>query len=245
MDDFKFDKQISLEIFRKWFILLKKDPSQQYDQDQIDDLFQTHKLQVGYLFQQLENYELHTFRAEIPFLFINYKKFHQFNVEVLIIGNTIDCLNIPGCMVEGETRMLAFNNLIKAVIQCSDARIKNGLFFLNRVFPVLSCNPHLQPIDSEHLIKQLKKDGWPIEYRGQYHTVLLRHGSKVTYTIPNNSNISSDLHFNYIRLQRALNYNDYINMYGDVDDNLNWSCDICDGNSSTGCLYFDPTECPR
>jgi hypothetical protein len=24
-----------------------------------------------------------------------------------------------------------------------------------------------------------------------------------------------------------------------------WSCDICDGNSETGCLYFDPTECPR
>jgi hypothetical protein len=24
-----------------------------------------------------------------------------------------------------------------------------------------------------------------------------------------------------------------------------WSCDICDGNSETGCQYFDPTECPR
>ena len=24
-----------------------------------------------------------------------------------------------------------------------------------------------------------------------------------------------------------------------------WSCDICDGNSETGCLYFDPTECPK
>lgn len=24
-----------------------------------------------------------------------------------------------------------------------------------------------------------------------------------------------------------------------------WSCDICGGNSETGCLYFDPTECPR
>lgn len=24
-----------------------------------------------------------------------------------------------------------------------------------------------------------------------------------------------------------------------------WTCDICDGNSETGCLYFDPTECPR
>ncbi|WP_396188047.1 CpXC domain-containing protein [Flavobacterium sp.] len=24
-----------------------------------------------------------------------------------------------------------------------------------------------------------------------------------------------------------------------------WSCEICDGNSETGCLYFDSTECPR
>lgn len=24
-----------------------------------------------------------------------------------------------------------------------------------------------------------------------------------------------------------------------------WSCNICDGNSDTGCQYFDPTECPR
>jgi len=24
-----------------------------------------------------------------------------------------------------------------------------------------------------------------------------------------------------------------------------WTCDICDGDSSTGCQYFDPTECPK
>ncbi len=24
-----------------------------------------------------------------------------------------------------------------------------------------------------------------------------------------------------------------------------WKCDICDGNSTTGCQYFDRTECPR
>ena len=27
--------------------------------------------------------------------------------------------------------------------------------------------------------------------------------------------------------------------------NRYWSCDICGGDSDTGCLYFDPTECPR
>jgi hypothetical protein len=24
-----------------------------------------------------------------------------------------------------------------------------------------------------------------------------------------------------------------------------WSCNICDGNNETGCLYHDPSECPR
>jgi len=26
---------------------------------------------------------------------------------------------------------------------------------------------------------------------------------------------------------------------------ITWSCSICDGNNTTGCLYHDPTECPR
>jgi hypothetical protein len=24
-----------------------------------------------------------------------------------------------------------------------------------------------------------------------------------------------------------------------------WRCDICDGDQDTGCMYFDPTECPK
>lgn len=24
-----------------------------------------------------------------------------------------------------------------------------------------------------------------------------------------------------------------------------WTCDICGGDSSTGCQYYDPSECPR
>lgn len=24
-----------------------------------------------------------------------------------------------------------------------------------------------------------------------------------------------------------------------------WTCDICEGDADTGCMYFDPTECPR
>ncbi len=245
MEKFKFDKQVSTELYRKWFLLSKKDPTKPYDKEQIDDLYHAIKFQVGYIFKQLVDYELQYYHAEIPFLFINDKKFEEFEVEVLVIGNSIECLSIPGCMVEGENRITAFDNLIKAIIQCSDARIKNGLWFLNRVFPMKLYDKSVQPISSEKLIQKLKNDGWTKEYVGEYHTVLLREGNKVTYTIPNNSEISSGLHFGYNRLQFLLSGKQFREMYEEVNDNVYWSCDICDGDSSTGCLYFDPTECPR
>jgi hypothetical protein len=28
-------------------------------------------------------------------------------------------------------------------------------------------------------------------------------------------------------------------------DDRTWTCDICGGDNESGCLYFDPTECPR
>lgn len=36
--------------------------------------------------------------------------------------------------------------------------------------------------------------------------------------------------------------------YDNFDQNLGedyWSCEICGGDQNTGCLYFDPTECPK
>jgi hypothetical protein len=26
---------------------------------------------------------------------------------------------------------------------------------------------------------------------------------------------------------------------------VGWSCNACDGDSNTGCLFHDPSECPR
>lgn len=42
-------------------------------------------------------------------------------------------------------------------------------------------------------------------------------------------------------------YDDYNNGYDSYDDwgGHYWSCNICGGNQDSGCLYFDPTECPR
>jgi hypothetical protein len=43
-----------------------------------------------------------------------------------------------------------------------------------------------------------------------------------------------------LTVRTVSNRSDFMPYY----DNF-WTCDICDGDSTSGCLYFDPTECPR
>lgn len=50
-----------------------------------------------------------------------------------------------------------------------------------------------------------------------------------------NGDIISDEIFNYVKLGHMK----------DIKNEDLWNCDICDGNQNTGCLYFDPTECPK
>ena len=217
MVNFNFDEQLPVRLYKKWFLLSKKDQNKPYDKEQIDDLFIALKSQMGEIIEQLIEEELPTFRAQIPFLFINGKQVAEFEVEIFVMGNTIDCSNIPGCIVEGKNRKVAFDNLLKAIIQCADARTKYGLDILNSVFPMKSYEI-VQSISSSKLIEKLKHQGWTIEYIGAYHTVLLRVGSKVTYTIPNHSEISSSMHFGYHRLQFLMSEEQYREMYDDEVD---------------------------
>lgn len=214
MDKFKYDKQLSTELYRKWFLLNGKDQSNPYDKEQVDDLFAIIKEQIGYILEQLVNHKLYAFRAEFPFLFINGNKFDEFDVEVLVVDKTIECLSIPGCMAEADNREAAFDNLIRAIIQCSDARVKNGMWYLNRVFPMKFYEAN-DPITSVVLVNKLINAGWTKEYLGPYHTVLLSQGSKVTYTIQNDTVISGSMLFGYNRLQFLMSGRQFREMYGD------------------------------
>jgi hypothetical protein len=75
--------------------------------------------------------------------------------------------------------------------------------------------PISEEINSEELVKNIINSGWDIQYIGPYHTVLLQEGSKVTYTIANNSKISPTLHFSYIHLQMLLSGRGFYDLYGD------------------------------
>jgi len=240
-----YDKQSSLTIFRKWYLKEKKTPHDIYDKGQVDDLAQ-HIIQVisAYVDELLE-FDKYAYRAKIPFIYIDFKEFIKFEIEVLVIGNTIECLNMPGCIVEGENLKVAFDNLVYAVIQCADARRLNGLWFQNQVFTMQMYNASIKATDSKELTKEYIEKGWSNVYDGPYHKVLLAKGNKVTYTIPQNSHVSSTVTFAYEKLQFQIDAKTHYDLYVARIADDNWNCSICDGNASTGCLYFDPTECPR
>lgn len=214
MEDFKNIKQSLTVLYRRWYIEKKKNPNNAYDKEQVDDLFDLVRYNLQDIINQLTKNKITPFIIEIPFVFINQNKYNDFTIEILPIGNTIECVNIPGCIAEGPDLQTAFDNLIRAIIQCADARARNGLWYLNRVYPMKLYYPTMEEIYSEDLILNLINAGWDIQYKGPYHTVLLSEGSKITYTIQNQSLISKSLHFAYIQLQFLLTYNQQRGMNG-------------------------------
>jgi len=43
-----------------------------------------------------------------------------------------------------------------------------------------------------------------------------------------------EMYESYLRKRNKVRYN-----------SRSWSCNICDGDETTGCLFYDPTECPK
>jgi hypothetical protein len=213
VEDFKNITQSLAVLYRKWYIEKKKDLNKPYDKEQIDDLFDLVRYKLKNIIDHLTKNKITPSIIEIPFFFINRNKYHDFIVEIFPIENTIECINIPGCMAEGSNFQIAFDNLIRAIIQCADARSRNGLWYLNRVYPMKLYYPNMEEICSDDLIQNLIDTGWNIHYKGPYHTVLLREGSKITYTIQNNSRISKTMHFAYIHLQFLITRQQQRNMY--------------------------------
>lgn len=240
-----YDKQSSTGLFRKWYILEKKSPHAIYDKGQVDDLAQHILTIINPYIDELLAFDREFYRATIPFLYIDYKEFIKFEIDILVIHNTIECLNMPGCVVEGKSLKTAFSNLINAVIQCADARRLRGMWYQNQVFTMQIYNADSEATESKDLITKYIKNGWSDVYDGPYHKVLLAKGNKVTYTISKNGPISSTVAFAYEKLQYQIDAKTHHDLYVAKVAEDDWNCSICDGNAATGCLYFDPTECPR
>ena len=245
MNSFDFNRQKATLLYRDWFVIKKKNPTDNYDKEQVDSLRNYLLTELNEYIEYLKNQERKVYRTEIPILFIREKKIETFPNEVLVIENTIQSLNVPGCMAVGKSIDEAYENYFNAIIECADARYKNGLGFMNIVHTMKFYDANSKDLPKIEVIEEIKKAGWDKEYQGIYNTILLKNGNKVTFTIPNTNTISSSMVFWFRKLQFQISAKMEREMYTEIADNSFWSCDICGGDETTGCLYFDPTECPR
>lgn len=200
MEDF-FNRQEAAIFIREWKSDNRVGEGVQYSKFQVDQLQEFLKERLFPLFNYYLSQNSGPFRAELPMLYIGGGKMRFFNVEILVIGSTIECINVPGCMSFGSDILEAFNKLLYALIECSDARFINGMGFMNIVYTMKPYYPSID-ISSNELKAVLKEDGWDFEYKGYYNSVLLRKGNKVTFTIPQNcEKIDTSMYFNFKRLQ--------------------------------------------
>ncbi len=240
-----FEMQQAIKLYRKWYLISKKDSSQQYDKDQIDDLMdflmiQSEPVRNYFLSQNIDSY-----RTEIPMLYVRGKEIKTFPHELMVIKNSIQSLNMPGCIATGKDINEAYRNYFRALIECTDTRYQNGLGLMNIVHTMNIYNLNSKDMSRNELTKELKDSGWTQEYQGVYNTILFHPKSKITYTIPKHEIIEEGIIFWFRKLQYQIDAKTHRELYTDIPDNSFWTCPICGGSNLSGCQYFDPTECPR
>lgn len=243
MKTFNFDKQGAARLYRQWYLESKKDISSPYDKDQIEDLRDYLYQELGGLIHSYCSQKKKYYTATLPILFIGEKKFETFPNDILVIKNTIQSTNMPGCMAVGDSIEEAYHNYLSAIIECADARYRNGFGFMNIVHTISNYAIPAHDINRADFIAELREFGWTKEYNGTYNTVLLQEGNKVTYTVPKKEIIIDDmvLWFRQLRFQISARQFKIENLK--FPDTTNWSCDACDGDYTTGCLLSDPSNC--
>nr|WP_320119530.1 hypothetical protein [uncultured Marinifilum sp.] len=201
MNSFDFNRQRATHLYRKWYVSSKKDSNSMYDKEQVDDLHAYLSTELSPLIEHYLSQKLSVYRAELPILFIGTKKIETFPVEILVLSNTIECMNMPGCMAVGKEPRDAFSKILYAIIECADARYRNGKGFMNIVHTMKMYDANNTDIKRTEFITQLKERGWDKEYDGAYNTVLFNDTNKVTYTVPKTEMISESMRFSFNKLQ--------------------------------------------
>lgn len=218
MSTFEFNKQKATQLYRKWYVESNKSFLSNYDKEQVDDLSFYLLSELHDLLEYYKNQKLKVYRAELPMLYIRYKKIETFPNEIFVIENSIQSLNMPGCMAVGNSIDNTFENYFKAVIECSDARYKNGLGFMNVIHTMQMFDMNSKDLKREDVVNELINAGWNIRHEGIYNTVFLSSGNKVTYTLPKSDVILSTMVFWFRKLQFQISAKVAREMYPEMYD---------------------------
>lgn len=221
-----FSRQDLAGLYRKWLYADNKNINNAYDKTQVDDLFELLKSGTEDYVDELINEDwgqikmeypepMSVYRAELPIPFLSNRKMHILQHEFLVIGNNIQCITLPGCVVVGENPRDAFEKIFLAVIECLDARRLNNRDLLNRVFTMKLYHGGDSEMDSQELISLKKEEGWNIEYDGIYHIILFKENDKTSLVIPKNEVVKAFVCHTFYTLKFQMSGKKYFEMYGE------------------------------
>ncbi len=122
-------------------------------------------------------------------------------------------------------------------------------------FAARLCHLWDDDFSEEDIYERLEKYGFNLENTTFYPLMkeqlfILNNHLRINSHKLINTVFSPYQEFEHIKFDNAQdNAENYSRYSDDLADEIardeEWNCDICNGNNETGCLYFDPTECPK
>ena len=176
-------------LYRKWYVSGHKDKSKSLDKEQIDDLVELNFNSNKEYFSYIQSQNQVAVRIELPILTIHPDRTSfVFKDEILIIGNEMVSIHLPGTVGFGQSFDEAMRGYLRAIIENVDYHIHSEASLYDQDYYFEHCyNPGLTSIKTKDLIEQLSHYGWSKVSEYPYNCILAHKGVKSIITIPKDS----------------------------------------------------------
>lgn len=207
-------------LYRKWFLTGHKDKANPLDKEQVEDLAELNYDSNKNIITYVKNQSLPGVRVQIP-ITTTHPTSNSFVYldEILIIGNTMMSVHLPGTIGIGQSIEDGMNNYLKAIIENIDYHLRYNISLKDqdRYFKHVY-NPQLTDTISEELINQLSHYGWVKVAKYPFNIMLANDSVKSIITIPHDTVIPASIQVWFNKLEYPMTekayYQDYpINSY--------------------------------
>jgi hypothetical protein len=97
----------------------------------------------------------------------------------------VECMNMPGCITQGKSRMEAIDNSLKSLIECSIIRKRMNLELTGERHenPINFYGTHEEDKKYVDFIADLNKFGYKSVLEGPFHSILMKGDIPVTFSV--------------------------------------------------------------
>ena len=194
MEEFEFDLNVFVEIGLKY----QGQRFEKMPRNQITELRDAILNQTEEIIDFYCNINEECFKGPFPIIITGEKGIYKITAGFIFMNNSIECINIPVCIEKGNDYREAFNKIIVSIIECLDVRLKRNMNLTENIVADKSFK-NCDSISSQEFIDNLREAGWEEIVRMPFHTILLKKNCPITFTIPNETNISQDIHWAFDR----------------------------------------------